>query len=51
LQNDPLSFRYPDLKPPFKRVAKFRPHKGNPARECTDEHPDSIIGLLNQRLS
>lgn len=50
LQKDRGSFRYPDLKPPYTRVAKFRPHKGRPAREASDGHPDSVIALLNQKL-
>lgn len=36
------------LDPPFKRVTVYRGTELDPPRIRRDEHPDSVIGLLNQ---
>jgi len=36
------------LKPPFERVARFRPDKpGDPVRVSRESHPSSVIALMN----
>ena len=47
LKSDPQSFHYPDLKPPYVRTARFRKDGDQPAWTARDEHPDSIIALMN----
>jgi len=47
LRSDPSSFRYPDLSPPYVRTARFRKTGDSPPYSTRDEHPDSIIALMN----
>lgn len=47
VRSHPASFRYPDLKPPYVREARLRADGEIPASRTRDEHPDSIIELLN----
>lgn len=35
------------MKPPYERVALFRPEGENPMRVSVEKHPDSVIGLFN----
>jgi D-amino peptidase len=44
----PGSFRYPDLTPPYVREARFRPAGDDPGFTTRNEHPDSIIALMNE---
>jgi D-amino peptidase len=48
LKNDPQAFSYPKLTPPYVMEMKLRADGDKPARTVRNEHPDSIIGLLNQ---
>jgi len=47
LKSDPRSFRYPDIRPPYVRTARFRKSADQPAWAARDEHPNSIIALMN----
>jgi D-amino peptidase len=47
LKQDPGSFSYPQLKPPYIRVCRFRQNGSIPPYETTDVHPESIIALMN----
>ena len=47
LQEEPASFHYPELNPPYIRAARFRGNGDIPAHETYDKHPDSISGLMN----
>ena len=47
LKDQPSTFTYPDMKPPYVRTAAFRKDGDTPAREERAEHPDSIIALMN----
>ena len=46
LKDDPGSFRYPDLSPPYVRTASFRKQGDKPAWTARDEHPSSLIELM-----
>jgi D-aminopeptidase len=48
LRTDPGAFRFPALKPPYTRTARFRKSGDRPAYETRDTHPSSVIALLNQ---
>ena len=47
LKRDPSSFRYPDMKPPYIRTARYRKRGDSPGFSTRDEHAGSIIGLMN----
>ena len=47
LREQPDSFSYPDLKPPFVRTARFRKEGDRQPWSARDEHPESITELLN----
>lgn len=47
LKADPSSFRYPEIRPPYVRTARFRPTGDSAAWSARDTHPDSIAALLN----
>ena len=47
LTEDPSRFRYPHLTPPYVRTARFRKSSDSPRWSARDEHPDSIIALMN----
>lgn len=47
LKQDPHAFHYPKLSPPYVRTARFRAHADTPAHATRDEHPSSIIALMN----
>ena len=47
LASDPGSFRYLKLNPPYVRTARFRKHQDNPPYSARDEHPGSVIALMN----
>jgi D-amino peptidase len=49
LAKDPGTFRYPPLKPPYTMEARFRKIGDRPAREGREEHPHSIIALMNPK--
>lgn len=49
LREAPASFRYPPLRPPYTLVARFRQVGERPPREGRDEHPSSIIALMNPK--
>jgi D-amino peptidase len=51
LQREPGSFGYPQLDAPYTRVCRFRANGGNPPYETCDQHPDSIIGLMNMPIA
>jgi D-amino peptidase len=46
---DRNSFVPIDIKPPFRRVIKYRPDAGTPAYEAYAEHPDDLIAMMNMR--
>lgn len=48
LQADRSHFRYPRLKPPYVREARFRAKGEQPPFATRDEHPTSLIALLNK---
>ena len=47
MKDDPGSFRYPDIRPPFVGVTRLRADGDAPPREWRAEHPDSFIALMN----
>jgi D-amino peptidase len=47
LEADPSSFGYPDLSPPYVRAARFRATDETAPYQTRDEHPESIIALMN----
>ena len=47
LRAEPQSFRYPTLAPPYVRTARFRSAGDAPPHSARDEHPSSIIALMN----
>lgn len=47
LKQNPGLFRYQPLTPPFTRTIRFRKNGDIAPYETTDEHADSIIGLMN----
>ena len=47
LREQPDSFSYPDLKPPYVRTARFRKEGERQPWSARDEHPNSITQLLN----
>ena len=47
LKSDPPPFRYPELSPPYVRVARIRRDEGGRPHTARDEHPSSIIALMN----
>lgn len=49
LKQEPGTFAYPKLIPPYMREMKFRAYGDKPAHSCRYEHPDSIIGMLNMQ--
>ena len=51
LIRNPEAFRYPEIKPPYTRVCRFRRNGDAPPYETRDEHPDSIAGLMNLRIA
>jgi D-amino peptidase len=51
LANDPGAFHYPEIKPPFTRICRFRKNGNIPPYETRDEHPDSIIALMNMPIA
>lgn len=50
LRASPESFTYPEITPPYVRAIRFRKTGDIPAYETRDEHPDSIIGLMNMPI-
>ena len=46
-KQSPESFQYPPLTPPFTRTIRFRKNGSIAPYETADDHPDSIIALLN----
>lgn len=51
LREKPDRFRFPAIKPPFVRVAKYRAQRGNPPYTVRAEHPSSVVELLNMPLA
>ena len=49
LKADPSSFSYPEMSPPYVRTVRYRRRGDTPGFSTRDEHPDSIIGLMNTR--
>lgn len=47
LKDDPSSFRYPEMSPPYVRKSKHRQFGETAPYETRDEHLDSIIALMN----
>lgn len=47
LRRTPEAFRYPDIRPPYVRVCRFRQNGDTPPYETRDEHPDSMTALMN----
>ncbi len=47
LAGDPGSFGYPQLSQPYVREASFRAVDDDPPYQVRDEHPSSIIALMN----
>jgi D-amino peptidase len=50
LRASPESFTYPEITPPYVRTIRFRKAGDVPAYETRDEHPESIIGLMNMPI-
>jgi len=48
LRREPGAFRYPELHPPYTLTARFRKVGDRPAREAREEHPSSLIALMNR---
>lgn len=51
LKRDPGSFRHPQLTPPYTRIIRFRQFGEVLPYETRDEHPDSLIALLNMPIA
>jgi len=51
LKQNPKAFRYQPLTPPFTRTIRFRKNGSIAPYETTDEHADSIIGLMNMPIA
>jgi len=47
LRRDPSSFGYPQLSPPYVRTTRCRRSGETPPYATRDEHPSSIIALMN----
>ena len=47
LKDEPKSFGYPKLTPPYTRAARFRTMNDQPPHEARDEHASSLIALMN----
>ena len=47
LKDQPSTFTYPEMQPPYVRTVSFRKSGDTPAHEDRAEHPDSIIALMN----
>jgi D-amino peptidase len=47
LEEGPSFFLYPEMVPPYVRTARFRRSGDTPPYSTRDEHPDSIIELMN----
>lgn len=46
-KSDPKSFGYPELTAPYVRIARFRAFEDKLPYRAQDEHPNSIIALMN----
>ena len=46
-KDQPSTFGYPEMAPPYVMTTSFRKSGDNPAHEKRAEHPDSIIALMN----
>jgi len=51
LKEKPDTFGYPALEPPFTRTIRFRRNADTTPYESIDEHPDSIIELMNRPIA
>jgi D-amino peptidase len=51
LKADPRSFRYPDLKPPYIRKARFRKQGEKPAWESLDRHETSMTAVVEMEYT
>jgi len=51
LQQDPSSFTYPDMSPPYVYMARLRKFGDEPAHVCRGEHPSSIIAMINMPMT
>lgn len=47
LKDQPASFGYPNLKPPYVRTGRFRKNGATPPWQARDTHSSSIITLMN----
>lgn len=47
LKKNPRAFSYPSFAKPYVRTARFRKNGDKPAWSARDEHPDSLIALMN----
>ncbi len=47
LKRQPESFQYPEIRPPYVCTTRFRRNGPKPACTRRDEHPDSLIALMN----
>jgi D-amino peptidase len=47
LKENPAAFRYPDLKPPYTAIYRFRRTATRPAYETKAVHTNSFIALMN----
>ena len=47
LLNNPSSFQYPKLTPPYERRVRFRMNDNEPVYDTFDSHNSSIIELMN----
>jgi len=47
LREDPSAFRYPDIRPPYVLQGVLRPSGSNPKRKFRNEHPTSVIAVMN----
>jgi len=53
LKDSPAEFKYPELRPPYRRVVEFRrcDSQNDPAFKSVTTHPSSICGLMNQPIN
>ena len=47
LAEEPESFRYPQMSPPYVGIVRYRAQGDKPPYTTRGEHPSSIAGLLN----
>lgn len=51
LLQTPNAFHYPKIQPPYTRVCRFRKNGDVLPYETRDEHPNSIVALMNKAIT